>query len=401
MLVLSDRPLTYDRRVQASIEAYRALGWQVRFLDVNSAAAQAGGGLGLLGLLGLSGGFLRLWLACAVRVLPTVAGLWTSGRMRGYRLFWLGLPRHVWRDIAGPLRRGRRFRDKPGLLADVARIHAHDLQALVFANGLLAGAAIPVTYDAHEFSAHRNRFCQSGLTVALIAAGEAAAMVRADRVAGVSRPQLAWLRLLAGRTGQPTPASRRWALLHNQFYADETGARGVPDQAAKRAMIYIGSLGRGRGMAALQALAARYPGLDVLIYCPEDTAEQRARAALLRPSANLSLIFGPYAERIVADLAPYAAVFGWLYLEDRCLSYRFATPNKLFQYAGLGVDPVLPPGLEIARIAARHGIGQVRTLEALMAEGPDCLTPTARARLRAFHTHATAQSYAGQSGFFA
>lgn len=400
VLVLSDEPLVQDQRVQACISAYREHGWNVRFLNI--ADLQFASILSARLPLGL---FLN-WMSMVFRLVPSVTWLMRRCHIWKYRLWVIREPVGVLRDIVLPSMRAGQLLTRQDLLSDLDRIHANDLKAL--ASACVIGENnknLKITYDAHEFSPNRNRKKQSALSILMISAFESVAVDRCDRVIGVSSPSLAWVRFLHTKMTKHK-RKRIWRLCSNNFFTYEenqcsknaTLAEG--DGKNDISIIYIGALSSGRGLERLRGIADKSKELQIFIYCPEDSSASHERANIFDGTDNIHLRFGDYLERLKSDIKYIDRVFGWLWLEDCCLSYRWAMPNKIFQYSALQIEPILPPDMYVSKIARKFGIGHFIDLDVdLIRELTNCKAVDEET-IKKFYDYYRSRTYSGRPELF-
>lgn len=336
-LMLVDTPVAADRRVRACIAAYEASGVTVEIVNVRQLARTPGDwARAAPDLVWQTIRCTLVWLCAALCCLARYRYLWQReglaryGMRRAYlpQIFWYETYVHLWKGVvhAQKYQAGaHRFE----------HIHAHDLASLSFAQPLCARWGLPVIYDTHELAAFRNRPRQSWLSGLLITAYETVAIRRAViGVIAVSPFCLTYLRFFLRRP-------LRCRLVVNDFFAaDDLAAYRAAKPSRPRAVVYIGSLIAGRGLDRLVDLYAGAGGCDVFIYSPEDTPRQRSFGAIHDRRPHVHVRYGSYDAQIKADLAPYREIRGWLGVEDICLSYHYALPNKLFQYLKYNIPPV-------------------------------------------------------------
>lgn len=262
---------------------------------------------------------------------------------------------------------------------------AHDLDTLpvaLRARRLMGGR---VLYDSHEL------FVDSSL-----ARGERrrwerlerALIGRADAVTTVS-PSIA--RTLASRYGireprlllNAPPAARR---------DDERPAvdlrRELSLPAGARVALYLGGIQQHRGLEPLIAAAAARDDLALVLLGP-GTGSYRAqleRAAAEHGVTDRVRFMAPVPPQEIVRHARAADV-GVAPIQATYLSYRYALPNKLFDYLQAGLPLVVSDFPDMAELVARHDVGAVcdPSRPASIAEAIDAVTrdPERAARLRA------------------
>jgi glycosyltransferase involved in cell wall biosynthesis len=133
-------------------------------------------------------------------------------------------------------------------------------------------------------------------------------------------------------------------------------AAGVDDDAIL--FLYLGVLGRGRRIDQLLELfgllAKRGQKNKHLAFVGYGPMERDIRSAALA-SPNIHLL-DAVPSNIVVDLAAQADV-GIVGVENRCLSYYFSLPNKLFEYTAAGLPVLAPDFPDIAKVVRQLGVG--------------------------------------------
>lgn len=334
--MLVDTPVDNDRRVLGSIAAYEAAGIDVEIVNVRQLPRTRGDWLRAAPWLAWQTIWCTVvWLITAIACLPRYRLIWRREDLARYGMRRLNLPLifwyetyiHIWKGVVHA-RKFAALRDRFDI------IHAHDLATLSFALPLHAYWALPVIYDSHELSAFRNRPRQSWLSGLLITAFEAAAIRRSVMgVIAVIPFGLVYMRFFS-RKQIP------YKLVVNDFFEADDLSKYRDEVSTSRdsAVVYIGSLIDGRGLSTLVSTYAGPQTGDVFLYSPEDNARQRTFGAAYEQHSHVHVRYGDYDKQIKADLAPYRTVHGWAGVEDICLSYRYALPNKLFQYIKYGIS---------------------------------------------------------------
>lgn len=119
--------------------------------------------------------------------------------------------------------------------------------------------------------------------------------------------------------------------------------------------LYQGRLSRGRGLEAL--LEAFAPLHHVaIVFMGYGPMQQDIEAAAAEHAAV-------YFHRAVPpdQLLPYTASadFGLSLIEDRCLSYRYCLPNKMFEYLMVGIPVIVSDLPEMKRVIQTYNVGVV------------------------------------------
>lgn len=358
VLILIDLPLESDARVKACVAAYRNAGFlvdiyhvkQEHLLKFHPAWSAVSSVLFVLK-------FAFLWMLWVVCVLPKFLRLWKNKNLSQYNLLSFRLPAVFWFETLVHIIRGEIYsRRNREILSGVELIHAHDLASLSFAQAVVRTAPkAELTYDAHELSPCRNRQNQSWLSTLLLTAFEALAIQKATNVISVCKPLIAYFRMFAGC------ADRNYIMVCNDFYRELEPLPKDPD-TERIAVFYIGSFIFGRGIEELVKLVEAQENVDVYLFCPEDNERQRARGEAFSSLDRFHVYFGTYDAKARSISERYNQVFGWLWANDICLSYRFALPNKLFQYVAYEIPMLYPPGFHFSDVARTYGLGKEVTL---------------------------------------
>ncbi|MGB0505796.1 MAG: hypothetical protein ACPGGK_06330 [Pikeienuella sp.] len=336
-LMLVDTPVESDRRVLSCIAAYERAGVAVEIVNVKKAPISAKAWvIAAPSIIWFIVWFTLIWAASVIRCLPRYQYMWRVKNLTHYRLRPVNLPLMFWYETFAHIARGVAFthaNKSQWIKADF--IHAHDLAALSFAQFFETRAGTMLTYDAHELSAFRNRPEQSWLSGLLITGFESASIRRSvNHVISVSPFILAYMRFFARKAAS-------FNLIINDFYLAKNIVRNSSEPQSERyAIVYIGSVIKGRGLTELVKLFEKTKECSLYIYCPEDTERQRSFGDVYDQAENVTVRYGPYDKTIAKDLEPFHRVYGWAGLEDICLSYRYAVPNKIFQYVKFGIPPI-------------------------------------------------------------
>lgn len=323
MLMLTDTPIRFDRRVQHALREHGEPPLMVlprrtpriwRYLS-----------------LGIAIACLPLWLVCYGQPLRRLgrrmAGSYGSpaAGMRAFVLLQAGSLHFFWTH--------RR------LLRAQERVYAHDQMAGVVA--LLANRffGVPFVYDAHEIVPFRAR--QTGLVRMLLEFGWERAVVRRCTLCHVvNQPMRRFYRHLYGDAD--------FRVRPNDFFPDRALAI---DPAGPRKIVYIGAMGQHRGLAQMADLA-RQQQAGLLCFSGDAKAQD---VALL--GGEVHGIDG-YEDRLVQAVSGSAPYF-WCCFDTGVFSYRYSLPNKFFQAMALGVPIIAARGSYLGRLASRHGIGAV------------------------------------------
>lgn len=323
MLMLTDTPITFDRRVQSTLREHgdppllvlpRRTPRLWRYLSLVVAIA-----------------CLPVWLIRFGRPLRRLAR-----RMKnGYGSSTSGLRAFVLLQAASL----HFFWTQRRLLRAQTVIYAHDQMAGVVALLAKWRYGVPFVYDAHEIVPFRAR--QTGPLRMLLEFGWERALVRnCTQCRVVNRPMRRFYRHLYG--------SADFRICPNDFFVE----RGVPlDPAGRRTIVYVGAMGRHRGIGHMGELAGRH-GAGLLCFSADAKVQESAL-----PGVEVRGIDG-YEGVLVGAVAGQAPYF-WCCFDTGIVSYRYSLPNKFFQAVALGIPIIAARGSYLGRLAARHGIGVV------------------------------------------
>ena len=232
-------------------------------------------------------------------------------------------------------------------------VHCHDALVLPIAAFIKLLTNCALVYDAHELES-----CKSGQSrvmsiVTLFIERVCWRMV--DTLISVSPPILQWYR---ERLGPKQSVLVLNSPIHSKVKHRSTSQSryfhqcfGIPlDQ---KVFIYLGILGRGRGIIQLLAAFGEPLTRSHIVFVGYRDSVGVAEAAKNFPNIHIHPAV-PHDQ--VVDLAREADV-GLCLIENVSLSDYLCLPNKLFEYAFAGV-PVLASRLpEIARVVNEFGLG--------------------------------------------
>ena len=225
------------------------------------------------------------------------------------------------------------------VLRSASRLYVHDQMAGAVAWLACRAYGVPYVYDAHEIVPFRAR--QTGLARMLLEFAWERAIVRAsERCCVVNRPMRRIYRHLYG--------SASYDVRPNDFFPEQPAAI---DSEGPRMLLYIGALGRHRGLERMLAIATAQDA-RLLCFC-----SNVAPGVDVLPGAELHGLDG-YAQRLL-QLAAGAAPYLWCAFDADVPSYRHSLPNKFFQAMAMGIPVVALRGSYVGRLAAHHGIGVV------------------------------------------
>ena len=233
-------------------------------------------------------------------------------------------------------------------------IHAHDLTMLPSGIQLAKNSSAKVIYDSHEYERSRN-LVPPGRAEAIRIAFESTAIAKADAVICVSDS-------IADQLMADYNIPRPQVILNASEHS-LTGCLTREDlrlPEAARIAIYLGSLQPGRGLEmAIDALIDQ-PGWARLIM----GSASEARYAALQNRADEKkvgdrvFVRRPVPSDDVCDVISLCDV-SLIPVQNTCLSYDYALPNKLFQSVRAGLPIIATPLTEISAFIKYHQVGQV------------------------------------------
>ena len=224
-------------------------------------------------------------------------------------------------------------------------VHANDLAAGFTVHLARRPACLHVIYDSHELQIHRHR--RAGwLRVLIEHAQERAAIALADETRTVNMAVAHAMQALHPR------AALRPRVVLNDLYPH----RDLPlaDNRLTPGIVYVGRATEGRSLERL-CHSAEELGFDVFGWLLGSPACGRP------PPRNWRHATSSDYEMELIRVARERRCVMWCCLDPRSLSYRLATPNKLFQALALGLPSIVTPGTYLAQVVEEFGIGVVDT----------------------------------------
>lgn len=243
-------------------------------------------------------------------------------------------------------------------------IHAHDLVTL--SCGTLAARRVgcPLVYDSHELETHTNYYSLNSWTKYWIARYEAHLARRADGVITVCDSIADWLASeydikrprvvlnvpvnFAGKT--PTGLSTKHASVREKLGLDPA----VP------LVVYVGSVTIDRGMEECVAALAYLPEVHFATIGPRYAPiEERMKEMAAQVGVRDRVYFVDPVP--TAEVVPFiaSADCSLMAIQNVCLSYYFAFPNKLLESVVAGLPVVVANLIEMRRFVEENGVGLV------------------------------------------
>jgi glycosyltransferase involved in cell wall biosynthesis len=220
-------------------------------------------------------------------------------------------------------------------------LHAHDLYCGVAAAIAKGRYGPPLIYDAHELEIHRNR--RVGWMRLLVEHWlEQFVLSRSTEIrtvnAAILNVMTEWYKV---------PNAVR--IVYSDFYAHIEVVR--PSAQIQPAIVYVGQGVNGRMLEYLDH-ASVTDLFHVQVFLLGSTL----------PSHIIAAGWGRGAENYEAALVALSRerrCMMWCCLENRCLSYELATPNKFFQALAIGAPIIASQGTYLAEIVLKYDIGAV------------------------------------------
>jgi glycosyltransferase involved in cell wall biosynthesis len=234
----------------------------------------------------------------------------------------------------------------------VACINAHSLAVLPLCVLAAKMTGARLVYDTHELETET--VAARGLRHRLARRVERLFIRSCDMVCVVSDSIAEWY---AREYGIERPA-----VVRNipQYRAPQGGDRNavrarIGLRPGRVGFIYQGGLMEGRGVERLLRVFARLPGVDLV--CMGSGALQPAVQAAAAARPNIHFV-PPVPPHEVLQYT-HAADVGLCLIENRCLSYYFSLPNKMFEYLHAGLPVIVTPLLDLQRLVESYGCGWV------------------------------------------
>jgi len=329
-VVLIDDDLADDRRVQRVVNSTPQ---PVRILDVRDGDQQPG----LLRALDL---VRAAWLVARGLRNARARRRQLTEAVPGTQSAFAGLASCV-RATARAVAASRRLRQELAVETP-ALVHANDLVAGLAVALAKPDSAVRFVYDSHELQIQRHR--QAGwLRILIEHDHERRVLEAAQEVLTVNRAVArAMQRIHPALENCPT-------VVLNDLYAHREIP--TPESTRRPALVYIGKGTRGRLLERLDAPPDQL-GFAVHLWLlgsrlPAEVGGQHFAQGAISYEAE------------VMQLCAERRCLMWCALDLRSLSYRLATPNKLFQALALGMPIVATSGSYLEQIVLQHGIGVI------------------------------------------
>ena len=234
-------------------------------------------------------------------------------------------------------------------------IHAHDLSMLPAAIKLAGPLKAKTIYDSHEYERSRNvKISKLGrhYTIGV----ERRAVKKVDSVIVVSDS-------ISQVMVQDHNIQRPAVILNSSNFDSEKAVKTNYRQtlgisANDEAALYIGALLPGRGLMSIIDCLNILPNLHVALFGPDPLgySVKLLEAAKHNGVFQRLHISAPVAEASIQNLIAEFDI-SLVTIENTCLSYNYALPNKLFQSLNAGVPIVATPLKEISEFLRKFDAG--------------------------------------------
>ena len=177
-----------------------------------------------------------------------------------------------------------------------------------------------------------------------------------------------WERLYFPRLNNVLTVNERIAGAYRKLYGKKiTAVRNVPfrippgtlPSCREAIVMYQGAVNEGRGVEKMVDNLPFFDGELWVVGAGDVFEDVNRRAERLPDGARKRLrLFGRLPMESLPPLTLQAQI-GLSIEEDKGLNYRYATPNKVFDYLQAGVPVVVSPLPEMAKIVVKYGAGVV------------------------------------------
>jgi glycosyltransferase involved in cell wall biosynthesis len=232
----------------------------------------------------------------------------------------------------------------------IALVHCHGLASLPISVALKLRLGVPLLYDAHELETERHGWSFKTRLVAKIV--ERALIGFADHSIVVGESILDWYR--KAYPGKPFSLVRNLPV----FAPPGGGGRSLRQEAgipeSDLLCVYLGVLGRGRGIEELIETFRRLPEDKHMAFVGfGELADLVKAAARERPNIHY---FDALPWNEVVDFIRSADLGIFLSASD-ALNEHFVAPNKMFEYATAGLALLCNDSPDMRAFIDKHRLG--------------------------------------------
>jgi N-acetyl sugar amidotransferase len=253
----------------------------------------------------------------------------------------IGLPEWSWRTY-------RRWSADPSIVM----IQCHGLASLPLCVALKRKLGVPLLYDAHELETERQGWSRKIKLVARVV--ERSLIGQVDHTIVVGESILDWYKARYPR--RPISLVRNIPSVSSSSRSQRSLRKeaGVPPD--ELLCVYLGVLSPARGIPELIETFKRLPKTKHIAFVGfGDCAEMAQEAA--RIQSNIHFFEGVPPNEVIGFVSD--ADLGVIFLVSEALSYRFAMPNKMFEYANAGLAILCNDGTDMKAFVEMHRLGWV------------------------------------------
>jgi len=273
-----------------------------------------------------------------------VKGFWLSRNIRQfYRFRFNSFAGRLITSLRNTLRAYKIVVEPNSKPDDIVLIHAHDLYCGVIGAKLAKRLGAKFIYDAHEVEFHRNRK-NSWLRSVFDWSVERHVIQAADEIRVVNA-RIADLYRLA----YPGIDSRLRVVSNDHFLPHSVDIEAISD-SEHASIVYVGQGVKGRQLEQFASIT-KDSELSVHSFFIGEVPEL---------AIDAGWIIGPrdYEDSLVA-LSKSQRCMMWCCVENLCLSYQLALPNKFFQALAVGMPVIVSKNTYLSEIVQKYKLGIV------------------------------------------
>lgn len=262
-------------------------------------------------------------------------------------------------------------------VADATLVIAHGLAALPMAVRLARRHKLPLLYDAHELETERAGWSKPIRMIAKMV--ERRLIRKCDHVTLVNDSIRDWY--LDAYPGIDCSVVRN-VPNKPEAIGDSTLRATLGIDPEVMVFTYCGALGKGRGLVELIEAFRRCPSdrhLVLVGYGPDSDALKKQATGLANVHFHEAV---PQAELVTLISG---ADIGVVVIRTDALSYEYALPNKLFEYATARLGIIVGKGPELARFAQEYPA--TRSADLTVDSLRQAITAWTREDLQAMQAH--------------
>lgn len=235
-------------------------------------------------------------------------------------------------------------------------LYANDLDTLL-PNFLVSRfKSSPLVYDSHEYFAEVPELVKRPFVKSFWEKLEASIFPRLKNVITVNE-KLA--EIYSAKYKVPVEAIRNVPELIQEDALDKNQIMvGKPVDVSKEILIYQGALNLGRGIELMIDCMEFLPGVELLIVGTGDISSELKMQVKNRNLGNRVHFQGRLIPEKLRKLTPIASL-GMSLEEDLGLNYRYALPNKIFDYIHAGIPVIVSDLPVMSHLVSDNGVGEV------------------------------------------